>query len=56
MGLLGYLETLVNNAEIKIQQLEQQLQIQQQTIKDQQIRIQELENEPIKEVVELKDK
>jgi len=56
MGLLGYLENLVNNHEMKIQQLEQQLQIQQQTIKDQQIRIQELENEPIKEVVELKDK
>ena len=49
MGLLGYLENLVNNAEIKIQQLEQQVQIQQQ-------RIAELENNIVKDVVELEDK
>jgi len=50
MGLLGYLENLVNNAELKIQQLEQQVQILQQ-------RIAELEEQlPVKEVVELDDK
>jgi len=49
MGLLGYLENLVNNAEIKIQQLEQQVQILQQ-------RIAELENNIVKDVVELEDK
>ena len=49
MGLLGYLENLVNNAEIKIQQLEQ-------TVKLQQKRIQELEANTVTEVVELEDK
>jgi len=49
MGLLGYLENLVNNAEIKIQQLEQQVQILQQ-------RIAELEDNTVKDVVELEDK
>jgi len=50
MGLLGYLENLVNNAELKIQQLEQQIQILQQ-------RIVELEeHSTVKEVVELEDK
>jgi len=50
MGLLGYLENLVNNAELKIQQLEQQIQILQQ-------RIAELEeHSTVKEVVELEDK
>ena len=49
MGLLGYLETLVNNAEIRIQQLEQQIQILQQ-------RIAELEENTVKDVVELEDK
>lgn len=49
MGLLGYLENLVNNAEIKIQQLEQQVQILQQKITD-------LENNIVKDVVELEDK
>tara|TARA_B100000029_G_C17571372_1_gene956717 strand:+ start:2325 stop:2486 length:162 start_codon:yes stop_codon:yes gene_type:complete len=53
MGLLGYLETLVNNAEIKIQQLEQQLQIQQQRIAQLE---EELQNNTVKEVVELEDK
>ena len=49
MGLLGYLENLVNNAEIKIQQYEQQIQILQQ-------RIAELEDNTVKDVVELEDK
>ena len=49
MGLLGYLENLINNAEIKIQQLEQQVQILQQ-------RIAELEENTVKDVVELEDK
>lgn len=53
MGLLGYLETLVNNAELKIQQLEQQLQIQQQRIVQLE---EELQNNTVKEVVELEDK
>ena len=53
MGLLGYLENLVNNAEVKIQQLEQQLQIQQQRIKELE---DELEHNTVKEVVELEDK
>lgn len=51
MGLLGLMENLVANYETKIQQLEQQLQIAQQTIQDLQ-----KQNEPIKEVVELEDK
>ena len=50
MGLLGYLENLINNAELKIQQYEQQIQILQQ-------RIAELEEQlPVKDVVELEDK
>ena len=49
MGLLGYLENLVNKAEIKIQQLEQTVQLQQK-------RIQELEANTVTEVVELEDK
>jgi|TARA_R100000908_G_C3655401_1_gene85186 TolA-binding protein len=49
MGLLGYLENLVNNAELKIQQYEQQIQILQQ-------RIAELEENTVKDVVELEDK
>lgn len=49
MGLLGYLENLVNNAELKIQQYEQQIQILQQ-------RIAELEKNTVKDVVELEDK
>lgn len=49
MGLLGYLENLVNNAELKIQQYEQQIQILQQ-------RIAELEDNTVKDVVELEDK
>ena len=53
MGLLGCLENLVNNAEVKIQQLEQQLQIQQQRIKELE---DELEHNTVKEVVELEDK
>ena len=51
MGLLGLMENLVANYETTIQQLEQQLQISQQTIQDLQ-----KQNEPIKEVVELEDK
>jgi|TARA_B100001750_G_C15518274_1_gene609163 hypothetical protein len=49
MGLLGYLENLINNAETKIAQLEQVVQQQQQ-------RIQELEKNTVTEVVELEDK
>ena len=49
MGLLGYLENIVNNAELKIQQYEQQIQILQQ-------RIAELEENTVKDVVELEDK
>ncbi len=49
MGLLGYLENLINNAELKIQQYEQQIQILQQ-------RIAELEENTVKDVVELEDK
>tara|TARA_R110002020_G_scaffold354757_1_gene567495 strand:+ start:120 stop:275 length:156 start_codon:yes stop_codon:yes gene_type:complete len=51
MGLLSYIDNLINNYELKIQQLEQQLKIAQQTIHDIQKK-----NEPIREVVELEDK
>ena len=53
MGLLTYLENLVSNYELKIQQLEQQLQIQQQRIAQ---LVEELQNNTVKEVVELEDK
>ena len=52
MGLLSYVDNLINNYELKIQQLEQQLQIARQALADQEKQNAEI----VKEVVELEDK
>ena len=52
MGLLSYIDNLINNYELKIQQLEQQLQIARQALADKEKQNAEI----VKEVVELEDK
>ena len=52
MGLLSYIDNLINNYELKIQQLEQQLQIARQALADKE----KEKDEIVREVVELEDK